>query len=120
MQRDRQRLGRRASSWAASRALLGLLSAGIVLATKLGNAKMPDLPVHAGQAMLAAGALAALLVVIKLLVGEDSPRLRHRASMSTGRGASSSPRSLRWASPPGASSPSRRRSAAPANGPSVF
>ena len=53
-------------------ALLGLLSAGIVIATKLGNAKMPEMPFTTGQAMLGAGALAALLVLIKLLVGEDA------------------------------------------------
>ena len=52
-------------------ALLGLLVAGVVLATKLGNAKMPDLPFSTGQGMLGAGALAALLVLIKLLVGEE-------------------------------------------------
>ena len=54
-------------------ALLGLLSAGIVLATKLGNAKLPEMPFSSGQAMLGAGALATLLVVIKFLVGEDAP-----------------------------------------------
>ena len=59
--------------WGGIPALLGLLLAGIVLATKLGSAKMPDLPIPLGQAMLAAGVLAALLVVIKLLVGEDTP-----------------------------------------------
>jgi hypothetical protein len=53
-------------------ALLGLLSAGIVVATKLGNATLPDLPFSSGQAMLGTGALAALLVLIKLIVGEDA------------------------------------------------
>ena len=59
--------------WGGIPALLGLLMAGIVLATKLGSAKMPELPITTGQVMLAAGVLAALLVVIKLLVGEDTP-----------------------------------------------
>jgi hypothetical protein len=57
--------------WAGLPALLGLLSAGIVIATKLGSTKMPELPVTTGQAMLIAGAVAAALVVLKLLIGED-------------------------------------------------
>ena len=65
-------------------ALLGLLSAGVVLATKLGNAKMPDMPFTSGQAMLGVGALSALLVVIKLLIGEDSPGFGVDVSRSWG------------------------------------
>jgi hypothetical protein len=55
--------------WGGLPALLGLLSAAIVIATKLGGTKMPDMPVTTGQAMLGAGGLAALLVIIKLLSG---------------------------------------------------
>lgn len=57
--------------WGGIPALLGLLSAGIVLGTKLGSLKMPELPVSTGQAMLIAGAVAAAIVVLKLIVGED-------------------------------------------------
>lgn len=57
--------------WAGLPALLGLAAAGIVLATRLGSATMPDLPVTWGQAFLGAGAVSAVLVVLKLLVGED-------------------------------------------------
>ena len=65
-------------------ALLGLLSAGVVLATKLGNAKMPEMPFSTGQAMLGVGGLAALLVVLKLLIGEDSPGFGVDVSRSWG------------------------------------
>ena len=57
--------------WAGVPALLGLAAAGIILATKLGTATVPDLPVTWGQAFLGAGALSALLVVLKLIIGED-------------------------------------------------
>lgn len=59
--------------WGGIPALLGLLAAGMILATKLGNAKMPDLPVPYGQLMLGLGGLSAFLVLLKLLVGEDAP-----------------------------------------------
>jgi hypothetical protein len=57
--------------WAGLPALLGLAAAAIILATKLGTATLPQLPVTWGQAFLGAGALSALLVVLKLLIGED-------------------------------------------------
>jgi hypothetical protein len=59
--------------WAGIPALLGLLSAGIVLGTKLGSMEMPKMQVSSGQAMLIAGAVAAGIVVLKLLIGEDGP-----------------------------------------------
>lgn len=59
--------------WAGLPALLGLLSAGIVLATKLGTVEMPKMQVTSGQMMLAAGAISAFFVVLKLLIGEDGP-----------------------------------------------
>ena len=57
--------------WAGIPALLGLAAAGIVLATRLGTAEAPRLPITWGQAFLAAGALSALLVVLKLLIGHE-------------------------------------------------
>jgi hypothetical protein len=57
--------------WGTLPALLGLLSAFVVLATKLGNMKMPEMPASTGQIMLGVGVLAAFLVVLKLLIGED-------------------------------------------------
>ena len=57
--------------WAGIPAILGLLSAGIVLGTKLGTMKMPEIPMSTGQAMLIAGGIAAAIVVLKLLIGED-------------------------------------------------
>lgn len=59
--------------WAGLPALIGLLAAGIVLATKLGTMEMPRMQVSTGQAMLIAGAIAAFFVVLKLLMGEDGP-----------------------------------------------
>jgi hypothetical protein len=57
--------------WAGLPALLGLAAAAVILATKLGSATLPQLPVTWGQAFLGAGALSALLVILKLLIGED-------------------------------------------------
>jgi hypothetical protein len=57
--------------WGGIPALLGLAAAGVVLATKLGDVKLPDLPITWGQAILAAGALSALIVVLKLLIGHE-------------------------------------------------
>ena len=51
--------------------LIGLVMAGVVIASKLFDVKLPELPVPWGTAMFGAGALAALLVVMKLLLGED-------------------------------------------------
>ncbi len=51
--------------------LLGLLMAGAVIANKLFDVKLPDLPIPWGQAFLGAGVLAALLVLLKLLIGEE-------------------------------------------------
>jgi hypothetical protein len=57
--------------WAGLPALLGLAAAAVILATKLGSASLPTLPVSWGQAFLGAGVLSAFLVVLKLLIGED-------------------------------------------------
>jgi hypothetical protein len=58
--------------WGGLPALLGLISAGIVLGTKLGGMEMPKMQFSTGQAMLAAGALSAFFVVLKLLTGYHS------------------------------------------------
>lgn len=51
--------------------LIGLVMAGVVIASKMFDVKLPDLPVPWGQAHLGLGGLAALLVILKLLIGED-------------------------------------------------
>ena len=48
--------------WAGVPALLGILVAGVVLATKVGSAELPDLPVSWSQVVLGTGVLSALLV----------------------------------------------------------
>lgn len=58
--------------WATLPMLLGLIAAGLVIANKLFDVKLPDLPIPWGQAFLGAGALAAVLVVLKLIMGEDA------------------------------------------------
>lgn len=57
--------------WSTLPMLLGLVLAGTVIASKLFDVKLPDLPIPWGQAYLIAGAIAAALVVLKLLIGED-------------------------------------------------
>ena len=43
--------------WGGIPALLGAISAGIVIATKLGSVEMPKMAISTGQAMLIAGAV---------------------------------------------------------------
>jgi hypothetical protein len=57
--------------WAGIPALLGLAAAGLVLASKLTDFELPELPIPWGQAFLIAGAVSAAIVVLKLLLGED-------------------------------------------------
>jgi hypothetical protein len=57
--------------WAGLPALLGLIAAGVVIA-KMQGVDLPKLPVTWGMAFLIAGGLSAVLVVLKLLIGEDS------------------------------------------------
>jgi len=57
--------------WSTLPMLIGLVMAGVIVASKLFDVKLPDLPVTWGQAHLGLGALAAFLVVLKLLIGED-------------------------------------------------
>lgn len=58
--------------WATLPMLLGLVAAGAVIASKLFDVKLPELPVPLGQAFLGIGVLAAVLVVLKLIIGEDT------------------------------------------------
>lgn len=57
--------------WSTLPMLIGLVMAGLVIASKMFDVKLPDPPVPWGQAYLGLGALAALLVLIKLLIGEE-------------------------------------------------
>ncbi|MET0903010.1 MAG: hypothetical protein ABWZ52_07215 [Acidimicrobiales bacterium] len=57
--------------WSTFPMLIGLLLAGLVVASKLFDVKLPELPIPWGQAFLGAGALAAILVVLKLIIGES-------------------------------------------------
>lgn len=57
--------------WAGIPAILGLASAAAILASKLGDVKLPELPVGWGQTFLIAGSVSAVIVVLKLLTGED-------------------------------------------------
>lgn len=57
--------------WSTFPMLLGLIAAGVVIASKMFDVKLPDLPIPWGQAFLGLGALAALLVLLKLLIGES-------------------------------------------------
>jgi hypothetical protein len=51
--------------------LLGLAMVAVVAIKAFSDTELPDLPISWGQAMLIAGALAAVLVVLKLLIGDD-------------------------------------------------
>jgi hypothetical protein len=57
--------------WAGIPALLGLAAAAAVLANKLADVDLPDLPVTWGMAFLIAGGISAAIVILKLLIGED-------------------------------------------------
>ena len=57
--------------WSTLPMLIGLVMAGVIVASKLFDVKLPDLPVTWGQAHLGLGALAAFLVVLKLLMGHE-------------------------------------------------
>lgn len=65
--------------WSTFPMLLGLVMAGSVIASKLFDVKLPDLPIPWGQAYLGAGALAAVLVILKLIIGEDPSELIDRS-----------------------------------------
>lgn len=65
--------------WSTLPMLLGLIAAGLVIANKLFDVKLPDLPIPWGQAFLGLGALAAVLVVLKLIIGEDPSEIVDRS-----------------------------------------
>lgn len=65
--------------WSTLPMLIGLVMAGTVVARALFDVKLPDLPIPWGQAYLALGALAGLLVTLKLLIGEDPSEIVDRA-----------------------------------------
>ena len=51
--------------------LLGLVCVAWIVATKLAEVELPELPVPEGLLLLALGGAAALLVVLRLLIGGD-------------------------------------------------
>lgn len=51
--------------------ILGLAMVAVVALKAFSDTDLPDLPIPWGQAMLIAGGLAAILVVLKLLIGDD-------------------------------------------------
>jgi hypothetical protein len=58
--------------WAGVPVILGLaMLAYVAIKAFSPDTSLPDLPITWGQALLAAGGLAALLILIKLLIGED-------------------------------------------------
>jgi len=65
--------------WSTLPMLLGLIAAGIVIATKLFDVKLPDLPAPLGQILFGIGVVAAVLVVLKLIIGEDPSELVDRS-----------------------------------------
>jgi hypothetical protein len=65
--------------WSTLPMLIGLIMAAVVIASKLFDVKLPDLPITWGQAHLGLGALAAVLVVLKLIIGEDPSEIVERA-----------------------------------------
>lgn len=65
--------------WATLPMLIGLVMAGVIIANKLFDVTLPDPPMPWGQVHLALGALAAVLVVLKLIIGEDPSEIVDRA-----------------------------------------
>ncbi len=58
--------------WAGLPVILGLLMLAVVAIRAFSpETNLPDLPITWGQALLGAGVLAAVLVLLKLLIGED-------------------------------------------------
>jgi len=51
--------------------ILGLAMVAVVALKAFSDTDLPELPIPWGQAMLIAGGLAAILVVLKLLIGDD-------------------------------------------------
>ncbi|MGH9111028.1 MAG: hypothetical protein ACRDZN_01795 [Acidimicrobiales bacterium] len=58
--------------WAGIPVLLGLAMLAVVATRAFSpDTKLPDLPIGWGQALFIAGAVAAVIVLLKLLIGED-------------------------------------------------
>ena len=57
--------------WSTLPMLIGLVMAAAIIASKLFDVKLPDLPLPWSQVHLGLGVLAAVLVVLKLIMGED-------------------------------------------------
>jgi hypothetical protein len=57
--------------WAGIPGLLGLAAAAAIVSSKMFDVKLPELPMGWGQAFLIAGAVSAVIVVLKLIIGED-------------------------------------------------
>jgi hypothetical protein len=57
--------------WAGIPGLLGLAAAAAIISSKLFDAKLPELPMGWGQAFLIAGVISAVIVLLKLITGED-------------------------------------------------
>jgi hypothetical protein len=57
--------------WAGIPGLLGLAAAAAIISSKLFVAKLPELPMGWGQAFLIAGVISAVIVLLKLITGED-------------------------------------------------
>src|SRR5262245_2399562 len=58
--------------WAGIPVLLGLAMIAVVAIRAFApDTKLPDLPIGWGQALFIAGAIAAVIVLLKLLIGED-------------------------------------------------
>jgi hypothetical protein len=65
--------------WSTLPMLIGLVMAGVIIASKLFDVKLPELPVPWRNVHLGLGILAALLVVLKLIMGEDPSEIIERA-----------------------------------------
>ena len=65
--------------WSTLPMLIGLVMAGVIIASKLFDVKLPDAPLPWGQIHLILGAIAAVLVVLKLIMGEDPTDIVDRA-----------------------------------------
>lgn len=65
--------------WSTLPMLIGLVMAGVIIANKLFDVKLPELPVPWSRVHLGLGVLAAVLVVLKLIIGEDPSEIIERA-----------------------------------------
>lgn len=59
--------------WSTLPFLLGLIMVAQIALDRFSSVELPEIPVTWGQVHLGLGGLSALLVVLKLLIGEDDP-----------------------------------------------